>query len=160
MPRTYTDADIRIIDFPETPIALIEHRGDELRLGETIRRFIGWRKETGLPPAHSRTFNLLHTDPDTTPPEEYRIDLACEAASVVPNAAGIRAATIPAGRCAVIRMTGSPGKLRPAASFLYADWLPRSGEELRDYPMFAERISFFPEVPENQAITDILLPLR
>lgn len=160
MPQTFTDADIRIVDFPETRIALIEHRGDERMLGGTIRRFISWRKENGLPPARSRTFNLLHSDPDTTPPEEYRIDLACEAATVAPNDAGVRAATIPAGRCAVIRMTGSPGNLRPAASFLYADWLPRSGEELRDYPMFAERLSLFPEVPENQAITEILLPLR
>jgi AraC family transcriptional regulator len=57
-------------------------------------------------------------------------------------------------------MIGSADTLRPAIQSLYADWLPRSGEDLRDVPLLAERIRFFPDVPENEAITDIYLPLR
>ncbi|WP_260396305.1 GyrI-like domain-containing protein [Sphingomonas kyeonggiensis] len=59
----------------------------------------------------------------------------------------------------MIRMTGPDDNLRPAAHFLYADWLPRSGEELRDFPMFAERVKFFPDVPSSEAVTDVFLPL-
>lgn len=43
---------------------------------------------------------------------------------------------------------------------LYASWLPGSGEELRDFPLFMQRLTFFPDVPDNEAITDIYLPLR
>ncbi len=50
--------------------------------------------------------------------------------------------------------------LRPTATWLYGEWLPRSGRELRDFPMFAQRISFFPDVPEHEAVTDIFLPIR
>ena len=60
----------------------------------------------------------------------------------------------------MVRMTGSSDNLKPAIHFLYADWLPGSGEELRDFPIFAERVRFFPDVPENEAVTDIFLPLR
>ncbi len=161
MTPAYTPADVSIIDFPETPVARLSHLGDPATIGDTIRRFIAWRKEAGLPPRLSATFNILHTDPDTAPAVEQRLDLcAATARPVADNPYGVVADIIPAGRCAVIRQTGSPDDLRPAANFLYADWLPRSGEDPRDHPLFAQRISFFPDVPEAEAVTDVFLPLR
>jgi AraC family transcriptional regulator len=159
MTPTYTDADVRIVDFPATPVALIEHRGDPMAVGDTIRRFIAWRRANGLPPARSATFNILHNDPDGVPPEAHRLDIACAATRVAPNHDGILEGLIPAGRCAVVRLTGPGDDLRAPAHFLYADWLPRSGEELRDFPMFAQRVKFFPDVPANEAVTDVYLPL-
>ena len=88
------------------------------------------------------------------------MDICCSAERVAPNDAGVIEGLIPAGRCAMVRLTGSSDDLRPAASFLYADWLPRSGEELRDFPIFAQRVRFFPDVPEREAVTDVFLPLR
>jgi AraC family transcriptional regulator len=43
---------------------------------------------------------------------------------------------------------------------LYASWLPTSGEELRDFPLFMQRLKFFPDVPDSEAQTDIYLPLK
>jgi AraC family transcriptional regulator len=160
MTPTFTDTDVTIVDFPATPVALIEHRGAPMAIGDTIRRFIDWRRANGLPPAKSATFNILHNDPDNVPPAEHRIDIACAADRVAANANGVTEGLIPAGRCAVVRMTGPGDDLRPAAHFLYADWLPRSGEELRDFPMFAQRVKFFPDVPANEAVTEVLLPLQ
>ena len=37
---------------------------------------------------------------------------------------------------------------------------PASGEEPRDFPLYFQRVSFFPDVPEHEAITDVFLPLR
>ena len=161
MTIAFTDADVRIVDFPETRVALLTHRGDPARMGDTVRTFIAWRRATGLHPSKSRTFNLLHNDPDTVPPEGFRMDVAASTdAPIAENAAGVAEDRIPAGRCAMVRMTGSSDNLAPAVHFLYAEWLPRSGEELRDYPIFAERVRFFLDVPENEAVTDIFLPLR
>ena len=67
---------------------------------------------------------------------------------------------IPAGRCAVLRHTGADDGLAAAITHLYADWPPRSGEDLRDFPVYLQRITFFPDVPEHEAVTDIFLPLR
>jgi AraC family transcriptional regulator len=44
--------------------------------------------------------------------------------------------------------------------FLYGTWLPMSGEEPRDFPLFMQRVTFFPDVAEHQAITDVYLPLK
>jgi DNA gyrase inhibitor GyrI len=43
---------------------------------------------------------------------------------------------------------------------LYREWLPQSGEALRDCPLFFDYVNLSPEVPENALITDIYLPLK
>ena len=67
---------------------------------------------------------------------------------------GIVNKVIPGGRCASLRHVGSEDTLDAAIRYLYAQWLPTSGEELRDYPLFLQRISFFPDVSEHEAVTD------
>ena len=54
---------------------------------------------------------------------------------------------------------GSDDTLEDTVSFLYSQWLPQSGEELRDFPLFFQRVNLFPSVPEHEAITDVFLPL-
>jgi AraC family transcriptional regulator len=160
MTTDFSDDQVRIVDFPATSVALMEHRGDPALIGDTIRRFIAWRKRQGLPPAKSATFNILHFDPEQCAPGDYRIDIcAGTEREIDANAEGVAAGLIPEGRCAVLRATGATEDLRPAVSFLYGEWLPRSGEEMRDFPLFVQRVSFYPEVPEHEAVTDIFLPL-
>ena len=152
---------VRVVAFPATRVATLEHRGSPLRLGDTIRSFITWRKANRLPPAQSATFNIVYNDPDETPPEEFRFRM-CAATDrpVELNDAGVVPMTIPAGRCALLRHTGSDDQLGRSIRHLYANWLPASGEELRDFPLFMQRVSFFPDVPDSEAVTDIYLPLR
>ena len=77
---------------------------------------------------------------------------------VLPNRFGIVQKVIPAGRCAVLRHLGAH-PLDAAFRFLYLNWLPSSGERPRDYPAFAHRLAFPPEVPEHESIVDLHLPL-
>ena len=67
---------------------------------------------------------------------------------------------IPGGRCAVLRVIGGSDDLEAPALYLYRDWLPASGEEPRDFPLYCQRVSFFPDVPEHEAVTDLFLPLK
>ncbi|WP_233221999.1 AraC family transcriptional regulator [Allosphingosinicella deserti] len=158
---TPTDDQIRIVDFPATRVAILKHRGDPRTIGDTIKRFIAWRKETGVRPPASATFNILHNDPETSAADDYRLDLCAEiSAPIVPNDAGIFDSEIAGGRCAVLRLVGSGDDLRAAIAYLYGNWLPSSGEEPRDAPLFVQRVRFFPDVPEHEAITDIFLPLQ
>jgi AraC family transcriptional regulator len=157
----YSAADVNIREVPETPVAVMQHRGDPARIGETIQRFIAWRRAAALPPKVSATFNVFHDDPRTTAPAKYRLDLCAATGSpIAANDHGVEAGSIPGGRCAVLCVVGSADDLEPAALFLYRDWLPASGEEPRDFPLFCQRVTFFPDVPEHAAITDLYLPLK
>ena len=159
MPVNHSHGDVRMVEFPETRVACLSHVGPPERIGETIRQFIAWRKENHLPPARAATWNIVYDDPDETPPDAYRMDLCCTCAEVAPNAHGVVAATIGAGRCAVLRHTGPDAQLADSVRFLYGDWLSASDESPRDAPLFFQRVAFFPNVPEHEAVTDIYLPL-
>ncbi|MBH5387836.1 AraC family transcriptional regulator [Bradyrhizobium diversitatis] len=41
------------------------------------------------------------------------------------------------------------------ALYLYRNWLPGSGEEVRDFPIYCQRLSFFPEVPEHETVAEL-----
>jgi AraC family transcriptional regulator len=152
---------VRVVTFPATRVATLEHRGSPLRLGDSVRRFIEWRKAHRLPPSRSATFNLVYNDPDETPASEFRFGL-CAATDqpVEANDLGVVSMSIPAGRCALLRHQGSDDHLGRSIQHLYAEWLPGSGEELRDFPLFMQRVAFFPDVPDSESVTDIYLPLR
>jgi AraC family transcriptional regulator len=51
----------------------------------------------------------------------------------------MKAGVIPGGRCAVLRVNAASHNLEPPAFFLYRDWLPASGEETRDFPIYCQR---------------------
>jgi AraC family transcriptional regulator len=161
MAPTHRPEDVKIVEFPEIRVAALEYRGDPRLIGDAIRRFIAWRKDNGLPPRLSATFNIAHNSPTDTPPEDFRCDLcAATDGPVAENPHGVVARTIPGGRCAVVRLVGSDDTMGPLLHFLYGTWLPASGEELRDFPLFFQRVRFFPDVPEHEAVTDVFLPLR
>ncbi|HEV7716591.1 MAG TPA: AraC family transcriptional regulator [Steroidobacteraceae bacterium] len=152
---------VRVVNFRQTRVATLEHRGDPNLLGESIRKFIDWRKQNNLPPRISATFNIVYDNPAETDPENFRFDLcASTEREVAPNPFGVVAKTIPGGRCAVLRHIGSDDTLPDSVNYLYSEWLPQSGEELRDFPPYFQRVIFFPDVPEHEAITDIFIPLQ
>jgi AraC family transcriptional regulator len=161
MQKTYAAEDVTIRDVAPTSVAVMEHRGDPATIGATIQRFIAWRKAAGLTPKVSATFNVFHSDPHTTPPADYRLDL-CAATDrpIQTHGEQIEAGTIPGGRCAVLRVVGYTDNLEPAALYLYRDWLPASGEVPRDFPLYCQRLSFFPDVPEHEAVAELFLPLQ
>src|SRR4051812_39621576 len=66
---------VKIVDFPSTRVALLAHRGDWRRIGDSIRAFIAWRKQNKLPPKLSATFNLLYEGPNDVAPEDFHLDL-------------------------------------------------------------------------------------
>ncbi len=154
--------DVNIIDFDETLIAVLEYQGAPDRVFEPVRTFIDWRKQSGLSPnASSRTFGIVYTDPKNTPSEDFRFDICGEINSPVPeNPQGIITKKIPAGRCATVRHHGPTNQVGESAYYLYRDWLPESGEELRDFPLFFHYIKRVPDVAEHEQVTDVYLPLK
>jgi AraC family transcriptional regulator len=161
MKPEYQPAQVKLIFFNNTKVAAFEHRGNPNLIGNSVRKFIEWRKQNNLPPKVSATFNILYDNPSETPPDDYRLDIcASTERNVIDNPFGVVEKIIPSGRCAVLRHLGSDSNISSRISYLYSTWLPQSKEEPRDFPLYLQRVSFFPDVPEHEAITDIFLPLK
>lgn len=154
--------DVDIIDFEETRVAVLEHRGSPDLVNDSVKLFIDWRKSTGLSPvATSDSFGIAYDDPNTTEPEQFRFDLCGEVDEPVSeNSQGVINKVIPAGRCARMRHLGSHTGLGESAYYLYREWLPQSGEELRDFPLFFLYHNLITDTPEHELVTDLLLPLK
>jgi len=156
-----TTPQVSIVTTHDIQVAALEHRGDPTKLGDSIRRFIEWRKQHHLPPSKHATFNIAHNDPETVETDEYQFDLCVVTnLDVTGDSIGMVSKIIPGGRCAVLRHIGSDDVLRSSIHYLYSEWLPNSGEELRDFPLYWQRVKFFPDVPEHEATVDIFLPLK
>ena len=161
MQNAFSPDDVTIRDVPATPVAIVEHRGDPATLGASIQRFIEWRKAAGLHPRTSPTFTVWRSERRPASPADYSVDLCVGTGGPFEaDSEDIKAGEIPGGRCAVLRVVGNTHNLEPAALFLYRDWLPASGEELRDFPIYCQRLSFLPDVPEHEAVADVFLPLK
>lgn len=152
--------DVRIVDFPETRVAVLEHRGPPELEHETSRRFIEWRIANKVRPDQHRTYGVHYDDPRTTPPAQYRMDLCVSFdGEVPPNPWGVVVKRIPAGRCAVTRYVGPRDDVLPVRE-LVGTWLPQSGEVRADFPVFFHYVNVGPGVLPAEMITDVYLPLR
>jgi AraC family transcriptional regulator len=143
-------------------VAVLEHRGPPESVLSTVGRFIEWRKQSGASPvADSRTFGIPYDDPDAVEPEAFRFDVCGELKRPFEkNEFGVVEKVIPGGRVAIVRHLGSYDTIGATVRQMYSEWLPKSGEELRDFPRFFEYVARMPIVKEHEQITDVYLPLK
>lgn len=166
MQTTFTPDQVALRDVTPTRVAIFEHRGDPETVDATIQRFIAWRKAAGLSPRTNPTFNIWHSERRPADPADYSMDLCVGVGADQPieshgdesGGETVKAGEIPGGRCAVLRVTGDTHNLEPAALYLYRDWLPASGEEMRDFPIYCQR--FFLDEPEQGTAAELFLPLK
>jgi len=162
MQTIYTPDDVTIRDVPAMPVAILEHRGDRAGLPDSIQCFTAWRKAAGLSPETSPTITVFRSERTPAIPADYSMDI-CVATDqpVAADDARMKAGVIPGGRCAVLRVDGTSHNLEPAALYLYRDWLPASGEEARDFPIYCQRqLSLLPDAPAHIVVAELFLPLK
>jgi AraC family transcriptional regulator len=152
--------EVKIVEFPETRVAVVEYKGPPENEHLSVQRLIDWRIENGFPPSpQHRNYGLHYNDPARVEPEEYRVDICISVDSEVPpNRHGVINKVIPACRCARARHIGSRDNVL-AAQYLVEEWLPTSGEKLAGLPMIFHYVNVGPQVQEKDMITDVYLPL-
>lgn len=154
--------EVKLSNFKQTRIAVLEHRGAPALLNDSVKIFIDWRKSSGLSPVDtSQTFGIVYDNPNTTKPEDFRFDICGSVIQDVPaNPQNVINKSIPAGPCAVVRHLGAHDRLGECIYYMYREWLPGSGEDLRDFPLFFHYLNLMPDTPEHELVTDIYLPLK
>lgn len=149
---------VDIVQFPATRVAAIEHRGSTANVYESTRKLIEWRIRNRVSPEGHRTYGVHH-DLRTYAESGYRLDICVSfEREVMPNPEGVVAKVIDGGRCARVRYVGSRENI-PVVAPLFTEWLPNSGERLRDFPLFFHYVNVGPDVAEHEMVTDVYLPL-
>ena len=157
----FDNRDVAIHDVPATPVAILEHRGDRATFPDTRQRFIDTRKAFGLSPETTPIYMVFRSEREPANPEDYSVDLCFPTDQTIPaDHPHVKAGIIPAGRCAVLRYPGNTQNLEPTAQYLYQDWLPASGEEVRDFPIYSRRrLAPIADLSSYEMVLELFLPL-
>lgn len=156
------NSSIQFIDFKETSIAFLEHKGPYELVYKTVSKFIEWRQKHKLSPKTNRTFNIIYHDPNNITPSEYRIDIATEIKSDLKTSnKDIHFKKIPSCKCVCLKHIGSWDLIEESIAYLYYYWFQNQTQfQLEDFPLFIEYKNFLPDVAEDKLLTYIYLPIK
>jgi AraC family transcriptional regulator len=156
--------DVSVQQQPTVHALALKHAGDYQLIGQAFERLMAWAAGKGLLEKPMRLYALYYDDPRSKPKEQLLSD-ACLAPSETAGLdavaqGGVRALTIPAGRCATYLFKGPYSELDKPYRWLYDTWLAQSGEELALTPPYEEYLNDARMTPPAELLTRICLPLR
>ncbi|ETX05336.1 AraC family transcriptional regulator [Candidatus Entotheonella palauensis] len=101
-------------------------------------------------------------EPGVVPPTECRFDagyILCEGVEVTPEGE-VAFQTLPAGRWAVFLHRGSYETMWQTWNVVYRDWLPASGEQLREAPPYEVYLNHPERTKPEDLETEIFIPIQ
>ncbi len=144
---------------PDTRVAFVRHTGPYHEVGAAWGQVCEFAARQGLLGPRSQYLGISHDDPRITAAEQLRYDACVTLDREVAPAGAVGVQTVPGGRYAVFLHCGPHEKLMSTYDAIFGDWLPRSGEALRDQSGF----ELYLHTPETAAPadlrTEIWLPL-
>lgn len=144
---------------PKTLIA-VEHCGSYMAIGKSFDLLFTTLAQRNLIRPDLRMVGVYLDDPTSVPESELR----SQAAVVVNEPATVEAplfiAQLRGGDYAVLKYKGPYGDMRAAYDWLFGQWLPSSGREAADAPVFEEYLNSPRDTPPTELRTDIYLPLK
>jgi AraC family transcriptional regulator len=153
--------EVRVVTLAPIRLAVIRHDGDPRHFERTLGAFIAWRRRA-LPGGRRITsYNVLSAERLDVPIVRQPFEIGAKLSGPLPpNDAGVREHVIPRGRHATMRLVGANDAVLPALRHLVDTWLPSSGHRRCGGPAFIHRLRLFPDVPEQETVTDVFLPLE
>jgi len=143
------------------PIQLlgVPHIGSYMQIGKAFETLFGTLYARGLAKPTMRMIGVYLDDPDLVPAERLRSIACVTMEDEIAAAPPFEHRALDGGEYAVLRHRGPYADMHKAYQWLYAEWLPASGRQLRDIVMFEVYLNNPRDVPPTELLTDIHMPL-
>ncbi|MEK1894000.1 MAG: AraC family transcriptional regulator [Rhizobium sp.] len=143
------------------PIQLlgVPHVGSYMQISQAFETLFGTLNARGLAKPTMRMVGVYLDDPDIVPAEKLRSVACVTTDGEIAVTAPFERRVLDSGEYAVLRHKGPYADMHKAYQWLYAEWLPASGRQLRDGVMFEEYLNNPRDVPPTELLTDIHMPL-
>ncbi|MBB3526812.1 MULTISPECIES: AraC family transcriptional regulator [Rhizobium] len=151
--------DVTIREIAPTELIGVAHAGSYMEIGKAFETLFGTLYARGLARPDMRMIGVYLDDPDIVPAEQLRSIACVTGVSAGSAEAPFERRTIDGGDYAVLRHKGPYADMHKAYQWLYAEWLPKSGRQLKDSVMFEEYLNNPRDVPPTELMTDIHMPL-
>lgn len=153
---------VEVVSLDPFQVLMLTVTGAYPEQNQGFGRLFGWAAEHGLLDGVSGLFGVPVDDRRDVPERDCAFDcmIALDGAIEIETGSDLRTMRLGGGRYARVRHVGAFDGLEALTDALLAQWLPGSGETLRDAPLHHEYLDDPDEVPEALLRTDIYLPLQ
>jgi len=152
--------DVTIRTLAEQPLLAVPHAGSYMGIGKAFEALYGTLFSRNLFRPEMRMIGLFLDDPDLVAEEKLRSFACVTADENIPAEPPLTRRVLAGGDYAVLRHQGPYANMGAAYRWLYGTWLPGSGRSIRDEVMFELYLNNPREVPPNELLTEICLPLQ
>ena len=152
--------NVRIKNIEPMRVAFMRHIGPYDEVDQTWKELVAQLAREGHIGAASVFIGIPHDDPDVTPRKELRYDACVTVDETYVSTGAIQVQTIPGGDYAVTTHCGPPELIGDVYAWLFGQWLPRSGREVRSSPSFIVALNNPQDVEPSNRLADIYLPLQ
>lgn len=154
------------------PDVVLEHRGEVLvvalrregkpytDLNATFGGVWNWAVGRSLGNNLTGTYGVPLDDPANVCTEELRYDACLALGKVKDPTPPLRLLFLPGGEYAVLRHKGAYDALDDLNQYLVGEWLPSSGREPADFPVYHQFLNDPDHTPLEDLLTHVLLPLK
>jgi AraC family transcriptional regulator len=151
--------DVRIEQVPPRRVAYLRHLGPYAEVGPTYGRLLDWARRRGLMGPEAQLLSISYDDPEVTPPEKIRCDCCIAVDEQIRPEGDVGLQTVEGGEYAVIRHCGPSTEVHDTMRWLFGVWLPASGREPRNAPLYSI-CNDPPGTPPDRFCIDIYVPLE
>ncbi|WP_404403360.1 GyrI-like domain-containing protein [Pelagibacterium halotolerans] len=151
---------VAVENVPERRCAGIDHTGSYMEIDHAMGRLFAELATRNALPAQPAMIGVFFDDPDLGPEQDLWSRACLPVADAVAIEAPLVETTLRGGLYARLSYTGPYANMRAAYRWFLGAWLPASGYEPDDAPIFEAYLNDPREVPQNALRTDIHLPLK
>jgi AraC family transcriptional regulator len=145
---------------PPLRCASIAHTGPYMQIDHAMGRLFTALGGQGLLAADPQMLAIFHDDPDLVPADDLRSHACSPLADGVTPALPVQETLRRGGLYARLRYQGPYADMKGAYRWLLGVWLPQSGYEPDDAPVFEAYLNTPQQVAPTDLRTDIHLPLK
>lgn len=143
-----------------TPVVFVRHTGPYAEVGKAWEKVCAFAGRKELLGPQARALGISHDDPKITAADNLRYDACLTLDREIAPEAEVGVQTIAGGRYAVFVHCGPYELFQATYDAIFGDWLPQSGERLRDAPSFELYLNSPDKTPPPELRTEIWLPLE
>ena len=141
-------------------VAFVRHVGPYQECGSAWEKLCKFAAEHGLLSPETLRIGIGHDSPDITPPEELRYDACLTVDDRFQPTGEIGLQELSGGEYAIVTHRGPYSGLPDAYRWIFREWVPKIGRQLRSGPCFEIYVNDPATTPPEDLLTEIHVPLK
>ncbi|MGD9117460.1 MAG: AraC family transcriptional regulator [Dehalococcoidia bacterium] len=163
MKKSNLTANVEVKEMPEMHVAYVRHigpyQGDEQLFAGLFGKLMAWAGPRGLLGSpETKVLAIYHDNPEITDESRLRTDAGITVPADTKVEGEIGKSTIAAGKYAIAHFEISPDQYQDAWNAVYGGWLPTSGYQPVDGPVYEHCLN--QPQPGEKHIVDICVPVK